>query len=174
MLVIAVLIKLDSPGPVLYVSERIGRRGRTFSCFKFRTMVINADKLKTSLSAQNERDGPLFKMRNDPRITRIGRFLRKFSLDELLQLLNVIYGDMSLVGPRPPIASEVELYELWHFRRLEVLPGLTGLWQVRARQDPSFDRYVALDLASVENWTLWLDLKILAHTAQVVLRGTGS
>ena len=174
MFVIAVLIKLDSPGPVLYISERIGRRGRTFSCLKFRTMVINADKLKHSLEAQNERDGPLFKMRNDPRITRIGRFLRKFSLDELPQLLNVIHGDMSLVGPRPPIANEVKLYELQHLRRLEVLPGVTGLWQVRARQDPSFDRYVALDLTYVENWTFWLDLKILARTAQVVLRGTGS
>jgi len=174
MILIAAVIKLDSPGPVLYISERIGRRGRTFSCFKFRTMVINADKLKNSLSAHNEREGPLFKMRNDPRITRVGRFLRKFSLDELPQLFNVIHGDMSLVGPRPPIASEVELYELQHLRRLEVLPGLTGLWQVRARQDPSFDRYVALDLTYVENWTLWLDLKILARTAQVVFRGTGS
>jgi exopolysaccharide biosynthesis polyprenyl glycosylphosphotransferase len=174
MFVIALLIKLDSPGPVFYISERIGRRGRTFSCLKFRTMVINADKLKHSLEAQNERDGPLFKMRNDPRITRIGRFLRKFSLDELPQLLNVFHGDMSLVGPRPPIANEVKLYELQHLRRLEVLPGLTGLWQVRARQDPSFDRYVALDLAYVENWTFWLDLKILARTAQVVFRGTGS
>ena len=100
--------------------------------------------------------------------------MRKFSLDELPQLLNVIYGDMSFVGPRPPIANEVKLYELQHLRRLEVLPGLTGLWQVRAREDPSFDRYVALDLTYVENWTLWLDLKILARTAQVVLRGTGS
>jgi exopolysaccharide biosynthesis polyprenyl glycosylphosphotransferase len=174
MFVIAALIKLDSPGPVLYVSERVGRRGRTFSCLKFRTMVINADKLKHSLEAQNEREGPLFKMRNDPRVTRVGRFLRKFSLDELPQLLNVIHGDMSLVGPRPPIANEVKLYELQHLRRLEVLPGLTGLWQVGAREDPSFDRYVALDLTYVENWTFWLDLKILARTAQVVLRGTGS
>jgi exopolysaccharide biosynthesis polyprenyl glycosylphosphotransferase len=174
MLVIAVLIKIDSPGPVLYISERIGRRGRPFSCLKFRTMVINADRLKHSLEAHNEREGPLFKMRNDPRITRIGRFLRKFSLDELPQLLNVIYGEMSLVGPRPPIANEVKLYGLQQLRRLEVLPGLTGLWQVRARQDPSFDRYVALDLTYVENWTFWLDLKILARTAQVVFRGTGS
>jgi exopolysaccharide biosynthesis polyprenyl glycosylphosphotransferase len=173
MIVIAVLIKLDSPGPVLYISERIGRRGRTFSCLKFRTMIVNADKLKSSLEVHNERDGPLFKMTNDPRITRIGRLLRKFSLDELPQLLNVIHGDMSLVGPRPPIANEVKLYELEHLRRLEVLPGLTGLWQVRARQDPSFDRYMALDLTYVENWTLWLDLKILARTAQVVFRGTG-
>jgi lipopolysaccharide/colanic/teichoic acid biosynthesis glycosyltransferase len=173
MFIIAVMVKLDPPGPVLYISERIGRRECTFSCLKFRTMVINADQLKHSLEVHNERDGPLFKMTNDPRITRVGRFLRKFSLDELPQLLNVIYGDMSLVGPRPPIANEVRLYELQHLRRLEVLPGLTGLWQVRARQDPSFDRYMALDLTYVENWTLWLDLKILARTAQVVFRGTG-
>ncbi|MGC2404612.1 MAG: sugar transferase [Acidobacteriaceae bacterium] len=174
MIIIALVIKLDSPGPTLYISDRIGRKGRTFSCLKFRTMVVNADRLKNSLSARNERSGPLFKIRNDPRVTRVGRFLRKFSLDELPQLLNVICGDMSLVGPRPPIASEIKLYELQHFRRLEVLPGLTGLWQVRARQDPSFDRYVALDLNYVENWTFWLDLKILARTAQVVFRGTGS
>jgi exopolysaccharide biosynthesis polyprenyl glycosylphosphotransferase len=174
MLIIALLIKLDSPGPVFYISQRIGKRGRSFSCFKFRTMAVGADKLKTSLSAHNERSGPLFKIRNDPRVTRIGRYLRKFSLDELPQLVNVISGDMSLVGPRPPIASEVEAYELEHLRRLEVLPGLTGLWQVGARQDPSFDRYVALDLTYVENWSLWLDLKILARTAHVVFRGTGS
>jgi exopolysaccharide biosynthesis polyprenyl glycosylphosphotransferase len=173
MLVIAILIKLDSPGPILYISERIGRRGSTFPCFKFRTMIENADELKESLEAQNERNGPLFKMENDPRITRLGRFLRKFSLDELPQLINVIKGDMSLVGPRPPIANEVKLYELNHLRRLEVLPGLTGLWQVRARQDPSFDKYVALDLTYVESWSFWLDLKILASTARVVLRGTG-
>jgi exopolysaccharide biosynthesis polyprenyl glycosylphosphotransferase len=174
MLLIAFVVKVNSPGPVFYRSTRIGKRGRGFTCFKFRTMVVNADELKASLAAQNERDGILFKIHNDPRITRIGRLLRKFSLDELPQLLNIIRGDMSLVGPRPPIASEVELYGLRHCRRLEVLPGLTGLWQVWARQDPSFERYVALDLAYVENWSLWLDLKILLRTAQVVLRGTGS
>ena len=174
LLTIAVIIKVDSPGPVFYVSQRIGKKGRSFPCFKFRTMVANADRLKCSLFTQNERNGVLFKITNDPRITRVGRFLRKFSLDELPQLLNVIRGDMSLVGPRPPLQSEVELYELQHLRRLEVLPGLTGLWQIRARQDPSFERYVALDLAYVENWSLWMDLKILAQTAEVVLRGTGS
>jgi exopolysaccharide biosynthesis polyprenyl glycosylphosphotransferase len=174
LLAISVMIKLDSPGPVFYKSKRIGKKGRNFSCFKFRTMVVNADKLRSSLSTYNERSGPLFKIRNDPRVTRVGRYLRKFSLDELPQLLNVIKGDMSLVGPRPPIASEVELYELEHLRRLEVLPGLTGLWQVRARQDPSFDRYVALDIAYVETWSFWLDLKILAQTAEAVFRGTGS
>jgi exopolysaccharide biosynthesis polyprenyl glycosylphosphotransferase len=173
LLVIALLIKLDSPGPILYTSDRVGKKGRVFPCYKFRTMVVNAEELKQSLAAQNERNGVLFKMRNDPRITRIGRVLRKYSLDELPQLLNVLHGDMSLVGPRPPVASEVQRYEIQHFRRLEVLPGLTGLWQVRARQDPSFEKYVGLDLTYVENWSFWLDLKILVRTAEVVLRGTG-
>ncbi|HEV2273961.1 MAG TPA: sugar transferase [Acidobacteriaceae bacterium] len=174
LLGIALLIKLDSSGPVLYTSDRVGKKGRIFPCFKFRTMVANAEQMKASLSQHNERDGILFKMKNDPRVTRVGRVLRKFSLDELPQLLNVLRGDMSLVGPRPPIASEVQRYQVQHFRRLEVLPGLTGLWQVRARQDPSFERYVSLDLAYVENWSFWLDLKILVRTAEVVLRGTGS
>lgn len=173
LLIIAVVIKLDSPGPVFYVSQRIGKKGRVFACFKFRTMVANAEQLKHKLAALNERDGLLFKIKNDPRITAAGRVLRKFSLDELPQLYNVFLGDMSLVGPRPPLASEVGQYELEHFRRLEVLPGITGLWQVRARQDPSFSRYLALDLAYVENWSFWLDLKILIKTAEVVARGTG-
>ncbi|HTV14168.1 MAG TPA: sugar transferase [Acidobacteriaceae bacterium] len=174
MTAIALAVKLDSPGPVFYVSERIGKRGRVFRCVKYRTMVRNAEAMKKDLAAQNERDEILFKMRNDPRITRLGRFLRKYSLDELPQFLNVLRGEMSIVGPRPPIASEVEKYELEHFRRLEVMPGLTGLWQVQARHDPSFARYIELDTAYVENWSLWLDLKILARTADVVLRGTGS
>lgn len=173
-LFVALAVKLDSPGPVLYISDRIGRKGRVFHCYKFRTMVADAERMKAALAAKNERDGILFKMKNDPRITRVGRLLRKYSLDELPQILNVLRGDMSLVGPRPPIASEVARYEVEHFRRLEVLPGLTGLWQVRARQDPSFERYVALDLAYVENWSVWLDLKILVKTAEVVVRGTGS
>jgi exopolysaccharide biosynthesis polyprenyl glycosylphosphotransferase len=173
LFVIPLLIKLDSSGPVFYISRRIGKRGRVFPCCKFRTMVANADLLKPTLAALNERDGILFKITKDPRLTRIGRTLRKFSLDELPQLFNVLCGDMSLVGPRPPLLTEVSQYELAHFRRLEVLPGITGLWQVHARQDPSFDRYVALDLAYVENWSFWLDLKILVKTAEVVLRGTG-
>jgi exopolysaccharide biosynthesis polyprenyl glycosylphosphotransferase len=172
-LIIALLIKIDSPGRVFYISHRIGKKGRVFPCFKFRTMVANADQLKDTLASLNERDGILFKITKDPRLTKIGRVLRKFSLDELPQLFNVLWGDMSLVGPRPPLANEVGRYELEHFRRLEVLPGITGLWQVRARQDPSFERYVALDLAYVENWSFWLDLKILIKTTEVVLRGTG-
>jgi exopolysaccharide biosynthesis polyprenyl glycosylphosphotransferase len=174
MLLIAVAIRLDSPGPVLYRARRIGRKGRTFHCFKFRTMVQNADRLKAELEHMNERDGILFKIVNDPRITRVGAILRRYSLDELPQFYNVLLGDMSLVGPRPPIASEVEQYDLKHLRRLDVLPGITGLWQVEARQDPSFDSYISLDTAYVENWTLWLDLKILVRTFGVVLGGTGS
>jgi exopolysaccharide biosynthesis polyprenyl glycosylphosphotransferase len=174
MLAVAIAVKLESEGPVFYISDRIGKRGRVFPCFKFRTMVDNAEKLKKDLTALNERDGVLFKVSNDPRVTRLGRILRKYSLDELPQFLNVLRGEMSIVGPRPPIASEVEKYELEHFRRLEVLPGLTGLWQVQARHDPSFARYIALDTAYVENWSFWLDLRILIQTANVVARGTGT
>ena len=174
MLVIAVLIRLDSPGPIFYQAERIGRKGRVFRCFKFRTMVPNADGLRTELAHMNERDSVLFKISNDPRITKIGVKLRKYSLDELPQFYNVLKGDMSLVGPRPPLAAEVEHYDLAHLRRLDVLPGITGLWQVEARQDPSFDSYISLDTAYVENWNLMLDLRILARTVSVVLGGTGS
>jgi exopolysaccharide biosynthesis polyprenyl glycosylphosphotransferase len=172
--IIAIVIKLNSPGAVFYAAKRIGHKGRTFDCYKFRTMVEDADQLKASLSNQNERDGILFKITNDPRVTRIGQLLRKYSLDELPQLYNVIRGDMSLVGPRPPVASEVAQYDLSDLRRLDVLPGLTGLWQVEARQDPSFDNYISLDTAYIENWSLLLDIKILARTVAVVLAGTGS
>ncbi len=174
MLVIAILVRLDSPGPIFYKAERIGRKGRVFRCFKFRTMVPNADRLKRELAHLNEREGILFKVTNDPRITKIGVKLRKYSLDELPQLFNVLKGDMSLVGPRPPLAVEVEKYDLSHLRRLDVLPGITGLWQVEARQDPSFDSYISLDTAYVENWNLMLDLRILARTVSVVVAGTGS
>jgi exopolysaccharide biosynthesis polyprenyl glycosylphosphotransferase len=174
MLVIALLIKMDSPGPVFYRAARIGRKGRTFTCYKFRTMVAEADKLREDLAHKNERDGILFKMANDPRITKIGARLRKYSLDEVPQFFNVLMGDMSLVGPRPPLAAEVEKYDIAHLRRLDVLPGMTGLWQVEARQDPSFDSYISLDTAYVENWNLLLDLRILARTIGVVLGGTGS
>lgn len=172
--VISVLILLDSGRPIFYISERIGKRGRAFGCFKFRTMVQGADARAHELASLNERDGILFKIKNDPRITRLGRILRKYSLDELPQFFNVLRGEMSIVGPRPPIAGEVKRYELEHLRRLEVLPGLTGLWQVQARQDSSFARYIALDTAYIENWSFWLDLKILIRTAEVVFRGTGT
>jgi exopolysaccharide biosynthesis polyprenyl glycosylphosphotransferase len=171
---IAVMIKLGSPGPIFYLSDRIGKRGRVFKCIKFRTMVADADRKRAEIMHLNERDGVLFKVTNDPRITRIGRFLRKYSLDELPQFFNVLKGDMSIVGPRPPIGSEVRQYKLDHLRRLDVMPGITGLWQVHARQDPSFDSYISLDLAYVENWNIWLDLKIILRTITVVFAGTGS
>jgi exopolysaccharide biosynthesis polyprenyl glycosylphosphotransferase len=174
MIAIAIAIRLEDGGPVFYVSERVGKKGAVFPCYKFRSMVLNAEEIKAQLAAQNERAGILFKMKDDPRITKVGKFLRKYSLDELPQLFNVLQGDMSVVGPRPPIASEVAKYEIDHFRRLEVLPGLTGLWQVRARQDPSFERYIALDTAYVENWSFWLDLKIILMTAGAVMKGTGA
>jgi exopolysaccharide biosynthesis polyprenyl glycosylphosphotransferase len=174
MLVIAVLVKLDSAGPIFYRAQRIGRKGRTFACLKFRTMVADADARRHELEHKNERDGVLFKISDDPRVTKVGKWLRKYSLDELPQFFNVLHGDMSLVGPRPPLATEVEKYDLAHLRRLDVLPGITGLWQVEARQDPSFDNYISLDTAYVENWNLMLDLRILARTIGVVLEGTGS
>ena len=174
LIVIAIAIKLGSKGPVFYTSDRIGKKGRVFRCFKFRTMVIDAEKRRAEMMHMNERDGVLFKITNDPRITRVGRFLRKYSLDELPQFLNVLRGDMSVVGPRPPIASEVKEYKLSHLRRLDVTPGITGLWQVQGRQDPSFDSYVSLDVTYIDNWSIWLDVKIIVRTVGVVFSGTGS
>jgi exopolysaccharide biosynthesis polyprenyl glycosylphosphotransferase len=172
--IIAVAIRLDSRGPIFYCSERIGKKGRIFRCIKFRTMAADAEHRRAEILHMNERDGVLFKVSNDPRVTRVGRFLRKYSLDELPQFINVLRGDMSMVGPRPPIASEVKRYDLSHLRRLAVLPGMTGLWQVQARQDPSFDSYISLDTAYIENWSVWLDIKILVRTLTVVASGTGS
>jgi exopolysaccharide biosynthesis polyprenyl glycosylphosphotransferase len=174
LLAIGIAVKLDSRGPVFYSSERIGKKGRVFRCTKFRTMVRDAEKRRSEVMHMNERDGVLFKISNDPRITNLGRFLRKYSLDELPQFFNVLRGDMSVVGPRPPIASEVREYKLNHLRRLDVMPGITGLWQVQARQDPSFDQYISLDVAYIENWNIWLDLKIILRTIAVVFAGTGS
>ncbi len=174
LLAIAIAIKFDSPGPIFYISERIGKKGRVFGCFKFRTMVSDAEKRRAEILHMNERNGVLFKITNDPRITRLGRFLRKYSLDELPQFFNVLHGDMSIVGPRPPIASEVQEYKLSQLRRLDVTPGITGLWQVQARQDPSFDSYISLDVTYIENWSVWLDFKIILRTIGVVIAGTGS
>jgi len=174
LVAIAVAIKLDSPGPILYSSERIGKKGVVFHCTKFRTMVQDAEKRRSEIMHMNERDGVLFKISNDPRITKLGRFLRKYSLDELPQFFNVLAGDMSVVGPRPPIASEVKEYKLSHLRRLDVTPGITGLWQVQGRQDPSFASYVSLDVTYIDNWSVWLDFKIIAKTIGVVFAGTGT
>jgi exopolysaccharide biosynthesis polyprenyl glycosylphosphotransferase len=173
MLVAAVAIKLDSPGPVLYAAWRVGQKGRRFRCFKFRTMAVDADDHKAKLRQLNERCGATFKISNDPRITRVGHFLRKFSIDELPQMINVFRGEMSMVGPRPHPVDDYAHYELPDLRRLDVLPGITGLWQVSARLDPSFQKNVMLDLEYIQNWTVWSDLKILLRTIPEVLRGAG-
>lgn len=173
LLAIAIAIKIDSEGPVLYVSERIGRDGRRFRFLKFRTMVKDADSLRGALLHLNERQGNLFKLSNDPRVTRLGKFLRRHSLDELPQFFSVLTGSMSVVGPRPCLASEYAHYTKAQRRRVEAVPGITGLWQVEARTNPSSEAYFALDLYYVENWKFWLDMKILAKTLVVVLAGTG-
>ena len=170
---VALAVKLDSRGPVFYTSDRVGRKGKIFGCHKFRTMVRDAHQMRANLQHLNEFDSVLFKITNDPRTTRLGRFLRKYSLDELPQLWNVLRGEMSLVGPRPPLAAEVRQYELDHLRRLDVMPGITGLWQVEGRSNPSFASYIALDMEYVDQWNLLLDLRILWKTAAVVVAGTG-
>ena len=170
---VAAVIHIDSPGPVLYRAPRVGKKGHTFRCYKFRTMVAESDSAKEALRNRNERNGPAFKMDNDPRVTRVGRFLRRYSLDELPQLWNVLIGDMSLVGPRPHPLDDYRRYALQHLRRLDVTPGLTGLWQITARRDPSFFKNMELDLEYIDKWSLWADLKILLRTVRVVLAGTG-
>ena len=174
LLAIAIAVKFDSPGTVFYSSERIGKKGVVFRCMKFRTMVRDADMRRAEIMHMNERDDVLFKVSNDPRITRLGRFLRKYSLDELPQFINVLRGDMSIVGPRPPLAGEVRKYDLDHLRRLDVTPGITGLWQVQGRQDPSFASYVSLDVTYIDSWSIWLDFKIIMRTIAVVFAGTGT
>lgn len=171
--VIAGLIKLDSRGPVFYAAPRAGRKGRRFRCYKFRTMVTNADRLKEQLRQTNERLGPCFKMADDPRITRVGRYLRRYSLDELPQLWNVLRGEMSLVGPRPHPLDDVAAYELEHLARMDVTPGMTGLWQVTARRDASFERGMELDREYIRTWSLGLDLRILLRTFAAVVYGSG-
>lgn len=173
LLFIAVAVKLDSEGPVLYVSERIGRDGKRFRFLKFRTMVKDADSLQGALLHLNERHGNLFKMSNDPRVTRLGKLLRRYSLDELPQFFSVLTGHMSVIGPRPCLTSEYARYTKAQRRRVEAVPGITGLWQVEARTDPSSETYFTLDLYYVENWSFWLDMRILCKTVRVVLTGTG-
>ncbi len=174
MAMVALLIRLDSPGPVIYGAERTGAKGRRFRCYKFRSMVADADGLKANLRSQNQREGPIFKIVDDPRITRVGRFIRRYSLDELPQLWNVLCGDMSMVGPRPHPVDEVNRYELHHYRRLDMKPGISGLWQITARHSPSFDLNMHLDLTYIENWSLRLDLKILLGTIRVLFRPEGA
>ena len=176
LLLVAVLIKITSPGPVLFRQQRSGLNGHPFTIFKFRTMVTNAEQLKHELAAMNEMSGPVFKVTNDPRITPLGKFLRKYSIDEFPQLFNVLRGEMSLVGPRPLPVDEVRRFnDLAHRRRLSVKPGLTCLWQISGRnQVKDFRDWVRLDLEYIDNWSFWLDLKILLRTVPVVLVGTGA
>jgi len=172
--VIAVAIKLDSEGPVFYRQQRVGKDGRLFQMVKFRSMHQNADARLAQLRAANEALGPMFKIRDDPRVTRVGRILRRSSLDELPQLLNVLHGEMSLVGPRPPLPSEVEQYEDWQLGRLRARPGMTGLWQVSGRSEVSFQDMVRLDLHYIRNWSLSLDFEILWQTFPAVLGNRGA
>jgi len=174
MLVIAAVIKLSDGGPVLFRQQRVGLHGGSFTLLKFRTMVPGAEMLLSDLLSRNEADGPLFKLRDDPRITRFGRLIRRYSLDELPQLWNVLRGEMTLVGPRPPLPTEVEAYEDWQLDRLEVRPGVTGLWQVSGRSDLSFDEYVRLDLFYIENWSIAYDLFIVAKTIPLLLSPRGA
>ena len=174
LLVVAILIRLDSPGPILFVQTRVGKHGQTFPVFKFRSMFLDAEERLSSVLAANERTGPVFKMRRDPRITRIGRPLRRCSLDEVPQLLNVLRGEMSLVGPRPALPREVALYTPQQAGRLSVTPGLTGLWQVSGRATLSFEQSVALDLEYVRRQSFWLNVVLILRTVPAVLTGRGA
>ena len=173
-LIIAILIKLEDGGPVFYAQTRVGKWGREFTMYKFRSMIVNADKLKDQLLDKNEAGGVIFKMKDDPRITRIGKWLRKLSLDELPQLWNVLKGDMSLVGPRPPVPREVALYTLEDRRRLDVKPGITCIWQVSGRSEIDFEGQVRLDVQYIESQSLLTDIKILLKTIPAVLLGKGA
>ncbi|MEU2155832.1 sugar transferase [Streptomyces sp. NPDC019396] len=174
LLTVAAAVKLSSPGPVLYLHERIGLGGRPFVMWKFRSMRVGADSQKAQLAQENENDGPMFKMRRDPRVTRVGHWLRRTSLDELPQLVNVLKGDMSLVGPRPPLADEVAHYTPVEWRRLTVRPGMTGLWQISGRSDLSWDETVQLDLSYVDNWSFTSDVDVMARTFRAVVDGRGA
>lgn len=174
MLIVAVLVKTSSRGPVLFKQARVGRHGRPFNMLKFRSMVANAEELKAKLMAKNEQSGPVFKMARDPRVTGVGRFIRKYSIDELPQLVNVLRGEMSIVGPRPPVPSEVARYEAWQRRRLSVRPGLTCVWQVSGRNEVSFDEWMYLDMEYIDHWSLAHDFQLILKTVPIVLSGRGA
>jgi len=174
LITIAVIIKVTSPGPVIYQQPRVGLRGRQFQLYKFRTMVVNADELKKELEDLNEADGPAFKIADDPRVTKVGKFLRKTGLDELPQLFNILKGEMSLIGPRPPLPEETAQYERWQLRRLSVKPGLSCFWQVKPdRNSIKFEKWMELDLAYIDNWSLRLDFVILFKTIKTIFHKTG-
>lgn len=174
MLGTAIAVKLDSPGPIFFKQTRVGKHGRTFGCYKFRSMYIDAEARKAALMAKNEADGPVFKMKNDPRITRVGRIIRKLSIDELPQLINVLKGEMSLVGPRPPVPNEVAKYNVEQLRRLDAVPGITGLQQVSGRSDLDFKRWVELDLQYIAEQSFAKDIEILLRTIPAVLTSKGA
>jgi len=173
-LITAIAIKIDSPGPVFFKQERVGKWGATFGCYKFRSMYTDAEKRKADLMARNEADGPIFKIRDDPRITRVGRVIRKLSIDELPQFINVLKGEMSLVGPRPALPREVAQYEFDQLRRLDAVPGITGLQQVSGRSDLSFKRWVELDIQYISEQSFLKDVEILLKTIPAVLTGKGA
>jgi|WetSurMetagenome_2_1015567.scaffolds.fasta_scaffold00188_2 exopolysaccharide biosynthesis polyprenyl glycosylphosphotransferase len=173
-LLLALAVALDSKGPVFYVQTRLGRENKPFLIYKFRSMRVGADREKAALLGMNEASGPIFKMKSDPRVTRVGRFLRRWSLDELPQIINVLRGEMSLVGPRPPIPEEVESYSERHLKRLQTIPGMTGIWQVSGRSQLGFEEMVKLDLYYMDNWSVWLDMAILLLTVPAALSRRGA
>ena len=174
MILAAIAVKLYDRGPLLFKQVRLGKDGRRFYCYKFRSMCEDAESRKASLLGINEQDGPAFKLKKDPRVTPVGKIIRKYSIDEFPQLFNVLLGDMSLVGPRPPVPAEVARYSWWQRRRISVRPGLTCLWQVKGRNKVSFEKWMEMDLFYIDNWSLWMDIKLMAQTMPAVVRGTGS
>jgi exopolysaccharide biosynthesis polyprenyl glycosylphosphotransferase len=174
MLLTAIAIKLDTPGPIIFKQVRVGKWGKTFNCYKFRSMFIDAEARKAELMAHNEADEIVFKMKRDPRVTRVGRIIRKFSIDELPQIFNVLKGDMSLVGPRPPVPIEVEYYQFDQYRRLDTIPGLTGLQQISGRSELSFKRWVELDVQYIKEQSLMKDIEIILKTIPAVITGRGA
>ena len=174
MILTAIAIRLDSPGPIFFKQARVGKRGKPFTCYKFRSMYIDAEARKSELLDQNEVDGPVFKMQNDPRMTRVGRIIRKLSIDELPQLINILKGDMSFVGPRPPVPNEVKEYTFEQRRRLDAVPGLTGLQQISGRSDLTFERWVELDLQYIDQQSIRMDIWIILKTIPAVISGKGA
>lgn len=168
LLIVSIIIKLDSKGPVIFKQKRVGLNGKEFNIYKFRSMVVNAEELKAKLQAQNEMSGPMFKMKEDPRVTKIGKFIRKTSIDELPQLFNVLKGEMSLVGPRPSLPNEVKDFESWMLKRLDVKPGLTCIWQVSGRNDIDFEDWMKLDIKYVNERSIFLDIKLILKTVLVL------